>query len=397
MLNLRDTVEISREYNSSTNKQDISSVYIHSNVHNEIFIYDPKILRNLPIGEKYSPKPGDVLYIGVGCNIPRVKLRDLLLNNYATTTNDITKATHIFIDVSFQKMIDTMWLNLVSKQQLLQFNELALANSLINTEEHDIIVDLLKDYPDDKSINIDSNLDYEINQQRSSIYLPYKNVAKLTNTNSDKINRGDIVNSDHVEDWKYIHNNIDKVYNYKALIGHINAEDSITITEEVFQQLSSMFESEDTDNHVLAMEIMANSNYYDSLMYLEILFVDHGDKMNASNTKRHVNFKSLTDYLNKNTNYLGSSSSYSIIDTLIDKKAVTLEAVKYVFNKYKEDYYSGSAHFHVKQITLSDELAKLLNVNYIQTIKEDYIPEVIEEQEEEEQEQVKSEEFNWAE
>ncbi len=74
------------------------------------------------------------MYIGVGCNIPRVKLRDLLLNNYATTTNDITKATHIFIDVSFQKMIDTMWLNLVSKQQLLQFNELALANSLIDTE-----------------------------------------------------------------------------------------------------------------------------------------------------------------------------------------------------------------------------------------------------------------------
>jgi len=38
----------------------------------------------------------------------------------------------------------------------------------------------------------------------------------------------------------------------------------------------------------------------------------------------------------------------------------------------------------------------MLNQNYIKTVKEDYVPEVIEEQIEEEKE-VKPEEFNWVE
>lgn len=189
--------------------------------------------------------------------------------------------------------------------------------------------------------------------------------------------------------------NLDKVYDYKCLIAHINAEDSITIDEKVFQQLSSMFESEDKDNHVLAMEIMANSNYIESLMYLEILFVDHGYKINDSSTKRHVNFKSLVDFLGKNINYLSSTSSHTVIDSLIEKNVLTLDSIKYIFNKYKDDFYHSSDHFEVKQITLSDKLAKILNVNYIETVREDYVPEVIEEQIEEKE--VEPEKFSWVE
>ena len=65
-------------------------------------------------------------------------------------------------------------------------------------------------------------------------------------------------------------------------------------------------------------------------------------------------------------------------------------------DRYKDDFYHSSDHFEVKQVTLSDKSAKILNVNYIETVKEDFVPEVIEEQIEEEKE-VKPEEFNWVE
>ncbi len=391
MLDLTKTINISRTYDQNARRQEITRVDIFENEKSYFFPYEPKVVRDLAVQEKYSPNPGDILYIGAGCNIPRIKLRDLLLNNHAKTTTDITKATHIFIDTTFSKMISEQWVNLVSKQQLLQFAKLSFEDGLIDDEEVEVVENILKDHPDNTSIHVVNSVHYVINDRTDKIF---KGSKVLENNNSDKVGHINYIKEDYVAAWKHIHSNLDKVFNYKSLIGHINAEDSISITEEIFQQLSSMFNSEDKDNHILAMEIMANSNYFESLMYLEILFVDHGYAINISSTKRHVNFKSLTDYLGKHSNYLNNSTSYTVIDSLVEKKAVTLDQVKYILNRYKDDFYSGSNHFKVKQITLGDKLAKLLNVNYIKTVEEDYIPEIVEE----EIEKVESnEEFNWVE
>ena len=391
MLNLKHTLEIDRVYSSNNRGQAISGAYVHLNKDETTFEYDPADIPKLPIKKEYSPNPGDVLYIGPGCNIPRIKLRDLLLDNHAKTTNDATKATHIFVDTTFQKMVSSFWSNTVSKAQLLQFSELLYKHDDLEESEHVVLESLIKDLPDNEQINVASNVQYEIQRRSSDIYKGTP-IIKNPDSSSSYVNH---VKEDHVDNWKHIMDNLDKVYDYKCLISHINAEDSITIDEKVFQQLSSMFESEDKDNHVLAMEIMANSNYIESLMYLEILFVDHGYKINDSATKRHVNFKSLVDFLGKNLNYLGNTSSHSVIDSLIEKDVLTLDSIKYIFNKYKEDFYGSSDHFEVKQVTLSDKLAKILNVNYIETVREDYVPEVIEEQIEEKE--VKPEEFSWVE
>lgn len=392
MLNLQQTLEINRVYSSNNRGQEITGAFVYPDRDGITFEYDPADIPKLPIKKEYSPNPGDVLYIGPGCNIPRIKLRDLLLDNHAKTTNDITKASHIFVDTTFQKMVSSFWSNTVSKAQLLQFSELLYKHDHLDQSEHVVLESLIKDLPDNEQINVANNVQYEIQRRSSDIY---KGTPIINNPNSSSsyINH---VKEDQVDNWKHIMDNLDKVYDYKCLISHINAEDSITIDEKVFQQLSSMFKSEDKDNHVLAMEIMANSNYIESLMYLEILFVDHGYKINDSGTKRHVNFKSLVDFLGKNLNYLANTSSHSVIDSLIEKDVLTLDAVKYIFNKYKDDFYGSSDHFEVKQVTLSDELAKILNVNYIETVREDFVPEVIEEQVVEEKE-VKPEEFSWVE
>ncbi len=392
MLDLYKAFEIHRSYSSSTRTQEINTVYFDKSRVIKRLEYEASDLPNLPIKKEYSPSPGDVLYIGPGCNIPRIKLRDLLLNNYAKTTNDVTKATHIFVDTTFQKMVKSDWIHTVNKKQLVQFVEL-LEEDYLDSEEVEDIVEVLEDLSDDEQINVCNGTKMQIQNRDCSLYNGVRPIIANPKNRNSYMN---YVDPEHEDKWQYIMSNLDKVYDYKCLIVHINAEDSISITEEVFQQLSSMFESEDTDNHILAMEIMANSNYIESLMYLEILFVNHGHKINESNTKRHVNFKSLVDFLGKNLNYLGSNSSHDIIESLIERDVLTLDAVKYIFNKYKDDFYHSSDHFEVKQITLSDKLAKILNVNYIETVKEDYVPEVIEEQVEEEKE-TKPEEFNWVE
>ena len=392
MLDLSYALEIRRSYSSNTRTQEVDAAYFYKNKAVTKLEYEPADIPKLPIKKEYSPSPGDVLYIGVGCNIPRIKLRDLLLNNYAKTTNDITKATHIFVDTTFQKMVKSTWLHTVSKNQLVQFVEL-LAKEELDSDEVEDITDVIKDLPGDEQINVDNGTKYHIENRSCSLF---NGVNKIIPNVGSRNSYANYVDLEHEDNWRHIMSNLDKVYDYKCLISHINADDSITITEEVFQQLSSMFESKDTDNHILAMEIMANCNYIESLMYIEILFTDYGHKINDCSTKRHVNFKSLVDFLDKNLNYLNSNSSQTIIDSLIEKDVVTLDALKYVLNRYTDDFYHSSEHFEVKQVTLSDKLAKMLNQNYIKTVKEDYVPEEIEEQIEEEKE-VKPEEFNWVE
>jgi hypothetical protein len=76
----------------------------------------------------------------------------------------------------------------------------------------------------------------------------------------------------------------------------INGDDAVTITNEVYTQLREMFKSSDRDNHIMAMEIMANSNYVESALYLLMLLEEYGHRIADCNTKNHVNFKSMVSY-----------------------------------------------------------------------------------------------------
>ena len=384
-----NNIALDLKYDNYPKTGEMTWLSVDIDDHLHIQIYENKELE-LPILEKYSPKPGDVVYIGPGCNIPRIKLKDLMINNAIKSTTDFNKATHLFIDTKFSAIVTDSWFYLENSKNILEFFNLAKENELLESQELEYIQNLMKDCSDDESIGIPHQLANRISKKVDPIY----SKARISPTG-----RGSVYNSnfkfivaEYVDLYNFIQSNQDKLYNYKSLICHINSSDSITIDEKVFDQLSAMFNSNDADNHILAMEIMANSNYLDSLMYLEMLFCDHGHVINLVKTKRHVNFKSLTDFLGKYTNHLNSTNSHDIIQSLIDKGVVTLEKVHYVFEKYKNEFYTGSTHFTVKEVTLSDDLLKIVNENYVNTVQEDYVPEEREKVEEE-----KSDEFSWIE
>lgn len=167
-----------------------------------------------------------------------------------------------------------------------------------------------------------------------------------------------------------------ELYEESKLLKHINGDDAATIDETMFNQICDMFKSSDQDNHVLAMEIMSNCNYIDSLLYIEMLFEKYTNQMYNCHTKNHVNFKSLLSFLGKKKNNMTTSID-DIMTSLINKGVLDIEKVNVIMKYYGEDIalQGGTDFFTVKSITLNEETAKLLNTNYVHETFPDYIPE----------------------
>jgi hypothetical protein len=136
-----------------------------------------------------------------------------------------------------------------------------------------------------------------------------------------------------------------------------------------------MFKSSDNDNHILAMEIMANSNYIDSLLYLELLFKEYSGAMYHCHTKKHVNFKSLLGYLNKDS-YM-STNIDDIMKSLIDKGVLDTEKINVIMDRYAYEIedHGSTDFFKVKTVTVNPETLALLNANYVYNKLEDFVPE----------------------
>ena len=155
----------------------------------------------------------------------------------------------------------------------------------------------------------------------------------------------------------------------------MNGENAIIIDEEVFKNLSSMFMSTDQDNHILAMEIMSNCNYKKSLLYIELLFMDHSQTMVNTGKKNHVNFKSLCSYLSKDSTYL-STSLDDVMESLEIKGQLTKENIeKLLKHKSQTISLSGSyKYFTIKAISLKEEVLEKMNSNFNYTLQNDYVP-----------------------
>jgi hypothetical protein len=120
---------------------------------------------------------------------------------------------------------------------------------------------------------------------------------------------------------------------------------------------------------------MANSNYIDSLLYLELLFKEYHNQMFNCHTKKHVNFKSLLGYLSKDS-YMNTDID-DIMKSLIDKGVVDTDKIDIIMKKYVHEIESsgGTDYFKVKTITVDEATLALLNKNYVYKNIEDFVPE----------------------
>jgi hypothetical protein len=332
--------------------------------------------------DTYIPRPGDKLYFLPGVNIPRIKLKDLTMQYGIKSIREIKDATVIFAsDNTVRKLSDNRHYYQIPTVIIQEFLE--LSKHKMDSRDVDKLEIALASNDKDYFLGtytgrkIFSDADYPFYKLaiQNPVYKFQKELENMTySTWYDVIDEEDtliLINK--------IKNSTIKILNEESLLDIINGDDSITIDEEVFGNLSQMLSSSDEDNHVLAMEIMSNCNYKPSLMYLEILFEKFANTFARNSTKNHVNFKSLLSYLGKTASSM-STSADTIVNSLRNKGVLTKDNLDYIINKYS-DYlasYGDTSIFKVKTITVNEEILKELNLNYELTILEEFEPAIIE-------------------
>lgn len=320
----------------------------------------------------YIPAKGDKLYFLPGVNIPRIKLKDLSLAHGIKTVRDIDEATHVFGGNStLNKIVDTKWYYSIATQ--------AFKDMLVDIENSNLmdgyyiqnLKDALEFYTEDVLI-----ANYSIKSIIRNI-----SVTSVMKYTSNHFGNSELfyVICDEYKDLFPTISNID-IISESNLLKYINGADATVIDEIMFKQLYDMFESSDTDNHIIAMEIMANSDYIDSLIYIEMLFEEFSSKMSDCRTKSHVNFKSLISFLGKNKSYMHTDID-DIVKSLITKNVFDIDKVKIIMKYYGKRIaeQGGTDYFHVKSITLSGPTAEMLNINFVHETVIDYVPVDVEE------------------
>lgn len=72
---------------------------------------------------------------------------------------------------------------------------------------------------------------------------------------------------------------------------------SVVMDEDMFRRVCQMFDSADEENYPVAMEVMANCNYGESIVYLLELMRRYYPKIHDIPSRKHVSFTALKEYL----------------------------------------------------------------------------------------------------
>jgi hypothetical protein len=308
--------------------------------------------------KQYVPTVNDRLYFLPGTIVPRVKLRNLLLEYNIKTCIDPTKATHVFGNNNIVNKVskNTYYYtapSTVVKDYVEHCNNL---NYIPNNECEDLLKNLENYISLDTEILCD-NRTYYILKEFVETHLK---VGLFYGYNSYNIITDEYLNINNIID------NCTEIYNQNSLINCLNGSEAITIDNVMFDQLSKLFDSEDTDNHILAMEILANCNYAESLLYILITFREYSYKISQTHTKNHVNFKSLMTYLDIN-NWNMCLSTINVIEKLIEHQQITSEHLLILLKRYNYELQSSGNNkfFKIDTITLSSDLKNVIDTPFI--------------------------------
>jgi hypothetical protein len=347
------------------NNNLLQSIDIHINPFAGSFENDLFSLDNTP----YVPQKGDRFYFLPDVNIPRIKLKDLATNYGIKVTRDPENATHIFASKNtINKVTTRNWYYKIPTSYFKEYVE--EYKSYIDEQHVENVRQALEFYTEE----------YVICEHSTRVDLTDEDLPNFSNLTI--IHDDETVNSQRVYmlDKEYV-NLFDEIKGKTItdevhLLDILNGDDAVVIDATTFDQLSNLFKSSDTDNHVLAMEIMANSKYKESMLYLGILFKEFQNVMNNQSTKNHVNFKSLLTYFNiRSLNYDTIDLDF-IVERLKTRNVLTTDMLNVLLDKYNEEVIGRNTTraFQVKTVTVNPELLGILNTNYMYETAVDFTP-----------------------
>ena len=324
---------------------------------------NPKTEYNLTVGDKF--------YFLPGVSVPRIKLKDLASSHKIKTVKDINDATVIFTGrKTMHSVTDYVWHHAVPKEGLLSFLASAKENGNMSDYEYEKLVPVI-------SASIEEMLctDYQTRRLLEDADIPY-----FMNNMVVGSNKFVTINPDYSDLYHALQTR--ELYTEDALYPHLNGPDATIIDEGMYESISEMFRSSDNDNCTLAMEIMANCDYNESIAYLGLLFNNYGSKIYTMRSKNHVNFKSLMNYMGNNASS-PSMTKDDIVESILDKgllKAANARILMDAFS-YELGYQGNSKYFKIKSVCFSSDVDKALEAELTLQVKNDYVQESVQEEE----------------
>lgn len=365
---LEININVSQSWNDNTRTYDVVDAEVHVSPRYYSSIDPVEQMKDI-IPTEYEFKQGNRLYFMPECNVPRVKMKDLSVNLDVKQSRDLDKSNIIILnDKSLNTLSDYTWKYHVKTEHFKGFIS--------------IIADKLDEYYQNKL----SVLDFYTEEHVLIEYNTYRLMNSHEYDFSKEFNA--LTNNKFEDDTEskiayYINDNV-KMYdifndytkgilkhtlvNEKAIIAQLNNDNAVTIDNQLYSQLCQMFNSSDEDNHVLAMEIMANSNYYESILYLEILFNKYHNRIWNSPTKNHVNFKSLCSYLDKGR--YNNTTFDSILDTLYRHGQLVKEKVDTLVSElfYSDVNHLSSSYVKATQIMFTEDFYNKVGAQYVNNV-----------------------------
>jgi hypothetical protein len=303
------------------------------------------------VSKGYTPAQGDSIFLMPGVNIPRVKLKDLALNLGVKIVRDAERANVIISGrATINKITCGRWLHSAKTEDFTKYVEwlkTLMGFDMYYTDKYDTAV---------------AACNPEV------IYIEYGTARHMGEKGFGTSGYSSTVH--FVEDeYKDILDDIQNktIFDESELLAMINGDDAVTITPEVYQQLVKMFESSDQDNHIMAMEIMANSNYIDSALYLLLLLEDYSGRISECHTRNHVNFKSMVSYFSIAVKEIGWLTPDRIANKLIELGLLTRNWVHVLLQERADWFIRNVAHsstFSVKEIVPTPEVQTAINDSY---------------------------------
>jgi hypothetical protein len=304
------------------------------------------------VGKGYVPAQGDSIYLMPGVNIPRVKLKDLALDLGVKIVRDPERANVIISGkATINKITCGRWLRSAETSQFTAYVEWLKTHmgfDMYYTDKYDTAV---------AACNPDV------------IYMEYGTANDMSSKGFTMVSGMSSAVYFVEEEYKDELDNIQNkpIFDESELLAMINGDDAVTITPEVYQQLVKMFQSSDQDNHIMAMEIMANSNYIDSALYLLILLERYAHRISDCHTKNHVNFKSMVSYFNMTVKEIAWLDPDKIAKHLMNLGLLTKDWTHVLLQEEAEWFIRNIAHsstFSVKEIVPTPEVQTAINDSY---------------------------------
>lgn len=307
-------------------------------------------LSGKPIIKDYTIDINEKLYFLPGVSIPRVKLKDLYKDQKAKTVREIADATKV---ICGRKTLDTIaddrWLYPIKTECVKELIEECYRRDQVSTTFYDNMMEMFSIYTEDVVLG------------HWALPRCYENIiGDLPHVALD--DRYYFVKDEHTNLYTEIKDL--QFYDEDTLISIINSTNSTTIDKAMYDSLVQMFDSSDTDNYVLAMEIMANSNYNESLFYLCLLFKEYSHRISNQRTRNHVNFKALCSYMGFSSPSYCSMDIDEIVNIFIAKDLLTKEIAIDLLKEFKEEIgrHGDTQKMKIAKITFSDDVIEYLKL-----------------------------------